>query len=171
VNRGAKEADGDFITFCDADTRYPVEWAEKVVKAFQKNPKSVAVYGGADTYDSNAVSNWVNGFLYNNFLRLSRLLGLDNTSGFNFVMRRDTYLKVGGYDPKFKKMSPDIELGTRIKKEGKIHFDTRITVSSSFRRYQDDGVVDTQLMFLKSWWMMLRGKVPDVDYDTYNASR
>ena len=169
VNRGAKEADGELITFCDADTRYPAQWLSQIVETFQSCPKAVAVYGGADTYDANALSNWFNGVCYTSFLRLSRVLGLDNTSGFNFVMKREILLAVGGYIPEFKQISPDIELGKRVKKAGKIVFKPQIKASSSFRRYQDNGVVDTQWMFLKSWWSMLRGKAPNIDYETYNS--
>jgi len=169
VNRGAKEATGTLITFCDADTLYPANWIQNVVNTFNKNKKAVVVYGTADTYDSNWFSNKMNGFFYTQFLRLSRLFGLDNTSGFNFVMKRDAFLKVGGYDPQFKKMSPDIELGKRLKSIGKVVFNPRIKVSSSFRRYQEGGVLSTQWMFIKSWWAMVRGKVPDIDYDQYNV--
>tara|TARA_A100001011_G_C14194257_1_gene792745 strand:- start:23 stop:742 length:720 start_codon:yes stop_codon:yes gene_type:complete len=168
VNRGAREASGDLITFCDADSFYPKDWVTQVVQEFQKEPNIVAVYGSADTHDANAIQNRINGFFYTLFLRFSRFLGLDNTSGFNFVMRRDVFMNVGGYDPKFKKMSPDIELGKRLKKEGPIAFNPSIKVRSSFRRYQDSGVLSTQLMFFKAWWAMLRGIDPSVSYDEYN---
>jgi len=168
VNRGAAEALGDLITFCDADTQYPKDWAAKIVSCFEKKPDAVAVYGTADTYDAHALQNWLNGIFYTAFLRLSRLLGLDNTSGFNFVMKKSAFEKVGGYDPAYQKMSPDIELGKRLKKVGKIHFSSQIKVRSSFRRYQEGGVSQTQWMFLKSWWAMLRGKTPNVNYEDYN---
>ena len=45
VNRGAKEADGELITFCDADTQYPAQWLSQIVDTFQTYPKAVAVYG------------------------------------------------------------------------------------------------------------------------------
>tara|TARA_A100001015_G_scaffold321124_1_gene450256 strand:+ start:1038 stop:1757 length:720 start_codon:yes stop_codon:yes gene_type:complete len=168
VNRGAKEATGDLITFCDADSFYPKNWASQIVTEFEKSREIVAVYGSADTHDSNAIQNHINGFFYTLFLRISRLLGLDNTSGFNFVMRRASFIKVGGYDPKFKKMSPDIELGKRLKKEGLISFNPSIKVRSSFRRYQESGVLSTQWMFFKAWWAMLRNVEPSVSYDEYN---
>jgi len=111
VNRGAAEATGELITFCDADSIYPPRWIEQVVEAFQKRPDAVAFYGGADTHDANPFMNKINEFFYTGFLRVSRLLGLDNTSGFNFVMKKSAFDQVGGYDPDYQKMSPDIELG------------------------------------------------------------
>jgi len=170
VTRGANESIGELITFCDADTLYPNNWLSKVVNAFESAPTAVAVYGTCDTHDASRLVNRLNGFFYTQFLRLSRLCGLDNTSGFNFVMKKETFVKVGGYDPNFKKMSPDIELGKRLKKEGKIVFDPTITVSGSFRRFQTGGVLKTGRMFMKSWWQMARGKQPTVDYDDYNKT-
>ncbi len=167
VRAGAAKATGELITFCDADTFYPSDWLEKVVEVFDRIPQAVAVYGSCVTHDSSRFGNWLNGVLYTNFLWLSRFLGLDNTSGFNFVMRRDAYELVGGYDPKFKKMSPDIELGKRLKKVGPVLYWPSIVVEASFRRYQDGGALQTQWMFFKAWWAMLRGQEP-MDYTAYN---
>lgn len=168
VNRGVKAASGDILTFCDADTLYPPYWVEQIVLAFHQHPDAVAVYGSCKTHDSKPVLNRINGICYTAFLQTSRLLGMDNTSGFNFAFKKDAFLKVGGYDPKYQKMSPDVELGKRLKKEGAIVFVPTIIVESSFRRFKKGGVVQTTSFFLKAWWQMLRGKEPSVSYETYN---
>ena len=168
VNRGVEEVDGDYIAICDADTLYPKEWSKNVLACFKRNPDAVAVYGTCSTYDASSLQNALNKWFYTGFLRLSKTLGLHNTSGFNFIMKREAFLKVGGYNPAYKKMSPDIELGKRIAEVGPIVFDSKITVASSFRRYQEGGTLKTQWLFLKSWWAMLRGKEPDISYDEYN---
>jgi glycosyltransferase involved in cell wall biosynthesis len=167
VIRGAKEATGDIITFCDADTMYPANWAKKAMYFF-KNPKTVIVYGTCETYDSSKIANFFNYIGYTTFLYISILFRLHNTSGFNFLMRKDAYEKVGGYDPKFQKMSPDIELGKRIAKLGKVKFCPRLKVSSSARRFKEGGNLKTSLMFAKAWWSMVRNKLPDIDYNEYN---
>jgi GT2 family glycosyltransferase len=83
-------------------------------------------------------------------------------------MKRDAFFKIGGYDPNFQKMSPDIELGKRLKKQGSIIFNPSIKVYSSFRRFQHGGVISTALFFLKSWYQMATGKQPTVSYEQYN---
>jgi len=168
VSRGAQESKGDLITFCDADTIYPPQWLEKVVEEFQKNPKAVGFYGSCKTHDASPWMNNIAGFFYTLFLILSRCFGMDNTSGFNFIMKRDAFFRIGGYDPNFKKMSPDIELGKRLKKEGPIIFNHQVIVLSSFRRFQHGGIIKTTLFFLKSWMQMLTGKQPTVSYEEYN---
>lgn len=168
VNRGAKEASGELISFCDADSIYPPDWLSSVVQEFQKHPDAVGFYGSCNTHDASPTMNQLNGFFYTIFLQISRFFGLDNTSGFNFVMKRNIFFKIGGYNPNFQKMSPDIELGKRLKKEGPIIFNPHIKVLSSFRRFQHGGIFKTVLFFLKSWWEMLRGKEPSVKYEDYN---
>lgn len=170
VLRGAKEATGDIITFCDADTAYPKNWAEKAMKHF-KNEKVVVVYGTCDTHDASKIRNFFNLIGYTAFLYISILFGLHNTSGFNFLMRKKAYEKAGGYDPKFKKMSPDIELGKRLSKLGKVKFVPTLKVSSSVRRFQEGGNLKTTWMFAKAWWSMVRNKLPDVDYNEYNKTQ
>jgi len=168
VIRGAAEATGDIITFCDADTMYPKNWGAKAMKVFAKSDKNVVVYGTCDVFDAGPIGKWTNYLAYTTFLWISRILGLDNTSGFNFLMRKDAYAKAGGYDPAYQKMSPDIELGKRLSKLGKVRFVPSIKVSSSVRRFQEGGGLKTTIMFAKAWWSMLRNKLPDVDYNEYN---
>ena len=83
-------------------------------------------------------------------------------------MKKETFFKVGGYNPQYQKMSPDIELGKRIKQQGPIIFSPQIKVLSSFRRFQHGGILKTVGFFMKSWWQMLRGKEPTVNYEEYN---
>jgi glycosyltransferase involved in cell wall biosynthesis len=169
VRRGVAESGGDIIAFCDADSIYPSTWAREIVLTFEKNPGAVAVYGPCKTHDAG-VLNILNGVAYTGFVLTSKLLGLDNTAGFNFAIRKSAYEKVGGYDPNYIKMSPDIELGKRLKKEGKIVLRPDLWVESSFRRFQTGGVVKTGALFLKNWWQMIRGKEPSTSYADYNAS-
>ncbi|MFA5879352.1 MAG: glycosyltransferase family A protein [Candidatus Margulisiibacteriota bacterium] len=168
ANTGAKMATGELITFCDADSQYPEDWLEKVVAAFKLHPEAVAVYGTCSTYDASPILNFINYYLYTWFLMLSRLLGLDNTSGFNFVMKKEGFIKVQGFDPNYQKMSPDLQLGIKLKKFGKIIFDPKIKVLSSFRRFEHGGTIKTTLFFMKSWLQILIGKDPTISYEEYN---
>lgn len=168
VTRGAAESNGELITFCDADTLYPATWLAEIAAQFQRHPAAVAVYGSCVTHDASPLMNQINGLFYTLFLWVSRWLGLDNTSGFNFVMKKSVFEKVGGYDPRFQKMSPDIELGKRLKAQGPIVYAPGIKVVASFRRYKDGGVLSTQWMFFKGWWAMLVGKAPSISYEEYN---
>jgi glycosyltransferase involved in cell wall biosynthesis len=169
VVAGASRASGGLVTFCDADTLYPHTWLESVVNDFKKNPKAIAVYGSCKTYDASPLQNTFNWGVYTFLITLSRIFGLENTAGFNFVIKKSAYEAVGGYNPKFAYMSPDIELGRRLKKYGKIVFNPRILVQTSFRRFEKGGKFKTFMMFMKSWFWMMIGKTPKTKYDDYNA--
>jgi len=168
ANKGASLAKGEFIAFCDADSVYPANWLKKAAALAQKNPNAAAIYGTCSTYDANFIFNFLNYYFFTGFLIISRLMGLDNTSGFNFMFKRDLFLKINGFDPNFTKMSPDIYLGKRLAKEGKIVFSPFLIVYSSFRRFSHGGIIKTTIFFIKNWWQVIRGKDPIASYEEYN---
>jgi glycosyltransferase involved in cell wall biosynthesis len=169
VMRGVAESHGELLTFCDADTLYPFGWLRRAVRVLERNPAASAVYGTCSTHDAGPVMNRINGLVYTQLLRASRLLGLENTSGFNFLMRRAAFEAVGGYDPRFTQMSPDVELGRRLTRVGPVVFRTSLTVQASFRRFQHGGVIKTLWMYLKVWYRMARGRAPGISYKQYNS--
>ena len=59
VNRGVREAKGDIITFCDADSLYPKNWLKKIIHEFDKDSEVVAVYGTAKFHDYNIIVNFI----------------------------------------------------------------------------------------------------------------
>ncbi len=168
ANTGAKLAKGDLIAFCDADSIYPKNWVKKVLTIFEKKPNIVALYGTCNTYDANFIMNFFSYYFFTGFLLVSRLFGLDNTSGFNFIMRKKEFFEVNGFDPNYTKMSPDIYLGVKLKSKGKVLLAPTLRVYSSFRRFQHGGVIKTTLFFLKNWWQFLKGAGPSASYEEYN---
>lgn len=168
ANTGAHKAKGELITFCDADSIYPTDWLSKIVAVFDKNKNAVAVYGTCSTYDAGFIMNFLNYYFYTLFLIISKLFGVENTSGFNFVMKKEAFVRVGGFDPNYQKMSPDLQLGIKLKNLGPIIFAPHIKVFSSFRRFTHGGVIKTTLFFLKTWWQIVRKKSPSVSYEEYN---
>ncbi|HEU23710.1 MAG: glycosyltransferase family 2 protein [Athalassotoga sp.] len=169
VRRGIEETNGEILTICDADSIYPKKWLEKMVKSFKKKD-IVAVYGTAMFYDTNKFMSLISLVSYTVFLWLSKFLGLDNTAGFNFLFRRESYLESGGYDPNWKWGSPDIDLGRRLKKFGKIKL-RNVIVMTSARRFKKGGFLKTTKMFIGMWRQMLKNKTPDISYDEYNKAR
>lgn len=168
VNRGSAMATGDLIAFCDADSLYPPNWVADMVIVFRDHPEAVAVYGSAITHDAGWFMNKINGIIYTQFLVISRRLGLDNTSGFNFMIQKSAFDRVGGYDVAYQKMSPDIMLGKKLHQIGAIIFAPKIRIAASFRRFTNGGIIATAWMFLTNWWAVVRGKSVQVAYTDYN---
>ncbi len=169
VKRGIGATSGEIVTVCDADSIYPKKWLQKMLKSFKKE-KIVAVYGTAMFYDTGKFMAFISLISYTVFLWISKFLGLDNTAGFNFLFRREAYNKAGGYDENWKWGSPDIDLGKRLKKFGKVKLRNKIVFTSA-RRFKKGGFINTLRMFLKMWRQMLKNKNPDVSYEDYNKTR
>ncbi|NIA04224.1 MAG: glycosyltransferase [Nitrospiraceae bacterium] len=169
VISGIKHTTGKIISICDADSYYPKKWLEKMLKSFNKK-KVVGVYGSARFYDTNIFLSYISYLIYSTFLIISRVLGVDNAAGFNFLFSRKAYEKSKGYNINWKWASPDIELAQRLKKYGKLKL--RLTyVYTSSRRFKKSGFIKTSLMFLKAWYSMLKKKAPNISYKEYNAQR
>ncbi len=171
VNFGVKQARAPIITICDADSIYPSHWLAQIMQEFEQNPDVVAVYGSVQFHDYNFFVNFVSQVGFTFFIRLSKILGFDNTAGFNFAMRKDAYEKVGGYNPKiYDNILTDIELGRRLQKIGSLKQSPHITVYTSSRRFKEDGLFKTTLYFLDAWYRLNYGKAQKINYATYNMN-
>lgn len=169
VNRGVKESKGEIIAFCDADTIYPKDWLLKVVKRFDEDDKVIAVYGTCKFYDNNFFINFLSRVIFSFFLKFSRLIGFDNAAGFNFIMKKDYYKKVGGYNPSiFNSILMDVELGRRLQSIGKLKQDTSIVVYTSSRRFKKQGVLRTTYSFFSAWIRLNFSLKQKISYEEYN---
>ncbi len=170
TNRGAKEAKGEFLAFCDADSIYPKDWVSKIMKNFNDDKKILAVYGTCNFYDYDPVTNFMSRPLYSFFLKCSRFFfGFDTTPGFNFAMRKKAYFKVGGYDEKiFTGIGMDLDLGKRLQSIGRLKLDTHISIFTSARRFRASGLFITTWNFIEAWWRVMKGKKQRISYEEYN---
>lgn len=172
VNTGVKRAHGPIITMCDADSIYPPDWLQKVMHEFDRDQQLVAVYGSVKFHDHNFFVNLFSQVGFTFFIRLSKILGFDNTAGFNFAMKKSAYHAVGGYNPKiYDHILTDIELGKRLQKIGKLKQNPHITVYTSSRRFKEDGLLKTTLYFLDAWYRLHMGKEQKMSYTQYNTYR
>jgi glycosyltransferase involved in cell wall biosynthesis len=172
VNRGAREAKGEFISFADADSFYPADWLLKAAKWIEKKPHIVGLYGTTKFYDYNPIFNFLSWLTFSVFLHFSKLLGHHNTAGFNFIMRRKIYFQVGGYNPKiYNSVGIDMELGLRLARHGELVLDTSSFSYTSSRRYKKNGLIKTTWMFLDAWLRLHFGKKQKIDYSQYNKER
>lgn len=169
VNRGVKESKGEYITVCDADTLYPAKWLEKAMKEFEKRPELVAVYGTMQFNDYNFLINFLSGPIFGLSLFFIKLTGSDNTPGFNFIIRKDAYLKVGGYNPEiYNGVFIDIELGDRLHKIGKMKLMLNNKVYSSARRFRKEGLFKALWYHITNVYSIHSGQKPKMSYEEYN---
>lgn len=136
VSTGMKAAKGQIIAMTDADSIVSKSWLSEIDKLFSDD-SIVAATGTADISTRSKVFNITSEFFYELFLKFNSLLGKPHLTGFNLVVRKSALEKIGGIDERFT-MSPDVDLGLRIKKEGRVVFSNKLKVITSFRRWEEN---------------------------------
>jgi glycosyltransferase involved in cell wall biosynthesis len=131
LRRGCAEAKGDIFLFTDADTQLPSDWISNINAKFNNDPELVAIGGPYLFYDADIAVN----FLVKEFIfRIYKKIAPSILPCANMAVKKEVYEKIGGFNPIIN-WGQDIDLSKRLKSEGKVKFDTDITVVTSFRRY------------------------------------
>jgi glycosyltransferase involved in cell wall biosynthesis len=112
-HRGASEAKGNYLTFIDDDVEVCQNWLQDIVKTFKANPNIHLLTGPTLPKYETYPPNWVNLFWeklnhkkkYCAWLSLLDLgeneIDIDPNFvwGLNFSIRRDTFIKLNGFNP------------------------------------------------------------------------
>ena len=137
-NDGALRARGEIVAFTDADSVVPPDWLERIRDDFARH-HPVVVYGPVYPRE-DGISHRISLALANAFSRIGYYTGtIHFTLGCNTSFDRQAFLRAGMF--RFMDAGEDIEIGTRMKRLGKILFDPKVRVGFSMRRYQQFGAV------------------------------
>lgn len=102
-NAGLAQANGKYILNADADTIYPVDWVEEMIKPFESK-KNVAVVYGRFSFIPIAKTGRLTYFFYEYFADWIRWINKHskdeavNVYGFNSGFKREEGLQVEGFD-------------------------------------------------------------------------
>ena len=163
-NEGAFAASGDFIVEIDADTRFHEidSFFETMLGTFASNPKIVGatcwfrVYPEEETFFDKLIF----GITGTMSLILDNILRQGCASGGEFqMMRADAFRKIGGYNKDIVAME-DVEMFSRLRKLGRVHFETKLHIFHSGRRAHVVGwpkMIGT--FFVNSVYLLLFNKV------------
>jgi len=144
-NDGAMRARGEILAMTDADSVVPPHWLEQIRKDFARH-HAVVVYGPVYPRETG-VKNRFSLALANSFSRLGYYTGtIYFTLGCNTSFDRETFIRAGMF--RFMDAGEDIEIGTRMKRFGKVLFDRKVWVGFSMRRYQQFGTVKSIYQWL-----------------------
>lgn len=146
-NGGLAAAKGKYILNADADSIYPKDWIEEMIKPLDKNENVVSVYGRFSFIPIGNTGRFTY-FFYEYFADFIRKLNkylkdeAVNVYGFNSGFRREQGLQVDGFNhPQGSNEDGYLALKLRDKLKGKLFFvtDTKALVWTSDRRIQIDG--------------------------------
>jgi len=137
-NIGAEVAKGEILIFVDADTTLLPNVISKVVGHLRRKK----VVGVVVPILCDNLKDWFISILVEvSYYTLSKL-NLHPLRGCCFGCKRDVFFKVGCFDEKLH-LAEDIELGSRIKKIGKIEYITDTYAIGSSRRLKRLGLFRT----------------------------
>lgn len=147
--KGCNEASGEILVFTDADTIVPKNWLSTFDKIFTSDAAIVAAGGLYEFYDTRFLAQ----VIFNKILKpLSTLVfkyfifpNFNSLPCANLAVKKSIYKKVGGFNSQIR-WGQEIDLVRRLSSEGKICFDNKLQVRTSFRRYdklKKNGLVAT----------------------------
>ncbi|SHH30682.1 glycosyltransferase family 2 protein [Thermosipho atlanticus] len=167
MTTGFKNAKGEIIVNCDADSLYPTNYLEKIVEAFNKSEKIVAVYGPLVFIENGKISNFFTLLGYTIADFLSKVFTNTYIVGAaNFAIKKEIYDKVGGYNTNSNLASQDFRLAKKLSKHGKVKFIPSLIVLTSNRRFKENGTFRALLHSFKLWFDVAFN-INKITYDNY----
>ena len=142
---GFTASSGELIASIDADNRLPHGWLKTVFERFTNDENLIALSGPLIYYDSPLyIRFWTKifyivGYAFN---AASTIFGKGAMlQGGNYVMRRDAFLKSGGYDTTISFYGEDVDTGKRLAQVGKVTWTFALPMFSSGRRIEEEGLI------------------------------
>jgi len=164
-NTGARKAKGDILFFVDADVTVAGDAISTVIEAFERDTDLAAVFGSYDDepFETNFLSQYKN--LFHHYVHQTSNPEASTFWGACGAIRRDIFLKAGGFDESFRRPSiEDIELGYRLKEAGyKISLLKDLKVKH-LKYWGPLSLLRADLFYRAIPWtrlIMIQGKLPD----------
>lgn len=136
-NQGAREARAPVLAFTDADTVVVRRWLEALLDHL-RDPAVVAAGGPTYALEREPLryAAWFNGMtLVNNLLSH---VGLTHLPSPNCAYRKGAFLRAGGF-PDFL-LTDDFSLSRRIRRMGRVRYDSTLPAYTSLRRLRTLGI-------------------------------
>lgn len=164
--RGLEEARGELLGYLDADTRLPEGWFEKVTRAYQQYDNLVCYSGPYRYFDAPwHYQKFLHGIWWLSAPISYRLVGYMVLGG-NFVAKKETLLKMGGFNTSIAFYGEDTDIARRLSKFGKVVFSMDFFVYASSRRFMREGIVKLSYIYgMNFLWEVLFGKPFTKHYD------
>ncbi|MBI2018158.1 glycosyltransferase [Candidatus Daviesbacteria bacterium] len=146
--RGFKEAKGEIILSTDADAIVYPEWIDTLVGGLA-NGEIIATTTSCKTLDLGAINDAIFNSVQPTATYLYKVFfGHYWLAGFSFAIKKDVYIKSGGFSPNLQALE-DTDLAQRVKKFGRIKFINKPVIFSG-RRFKQ-GLLSGILAYIKTF--------------------
>ena len=137
-NELAKAAHGDIILFTAADVRMEPDTIARIHSGFME-PRTIAIAG-------HPIPDGITLRLgYEFYLAMMWLFGGFPSTGNLLAIRRDAFMRLGGFE---KTYNNDGQMGRKLRRIGKVRYDRGLTYRVSSRRYRRHGLIGFALQHL-----------------------
>lgn len=158
-NFGAKKSDGRYLIFLDADIRINKDYLSTIKKVIEKGSYSFMTtyqFDDSDKFDTFLIQ------LTNYTLELLKLINKQMAPGYNFIILKEVFTKVGGFNEKAT-ISEDHDLSMRIQEAGvSIHIIPKKLLKWSFRRIKKVGYIPILFKYgVATFHSLVLGEITD----------
>lgn len=142
-NAGAKKSRSKFLCFIDADTRLPKNYLSSVYPVIEGD-KTISALSCAFKFDRRTYALKLVEKICNNYLSLRGLAGKGEILGFNNVIRKNHFNKLGGFP---NEPLEDGALAIRMRKIGRVVYLNEPRVITSARRLEGMGILKSTFYY------------------------
>ncbi len=167
-NAGHHATTGELVAHVDSDTRIPRGWLTTVLREFEANPKLVALSG---PYIYDDLAGWQRGMV-KLFYGVGYLFHLMNQyffkkgamlQGGNFVLRRNAWDSVGGFDTSIEFYGEDTNIACRLVPVGEVKWSWELPAYTSGRRFKKEGFFRIGVRYAINHFSVLHAKRPHTE--------
>jgi glycosyltransferase involved in cell wall biosynthesis len=138
--RGFREAKGDLLVFIDADSQLPDGWIARA-SAWLADEDTVCVSGPYLCYDASWIWNMLSLAYWWIFAMPASFFTRTVAVGGGMMIRRSALEAAGGFDTSITFYGDDTSIAKRLSQVGTVHFDPRLIIYSSARRFKNHGFI------------------------------
>ncbi|KKR34154.1 MAG: Glycosyltransferase, probably involved in cell wall biogenesis [Candidatus Gottesmanbacteria bacterium GW2011_GWA2_41_12] len=162
--KGVEKAKGEIIACIDADSSADSKWLINIVNHF-KNENIVGLTGKVLSRDKSVIFTLFYLFFTPVFYKLNFLLGKTIFQGQNFAVKKDAFLKIGGFTNGIIS-AEDADLGNRLSSCGRVIYAQDVLVRTSARRLGEGSKIAVRwpMAYLKLVWGIDTGNYEKVDF-------
>lgn len=163
-NAGAKAAKYSLLANIDADNRIPSGWTSIGLR-IMANANVMACSGPLFFENLRTEVQFATRLFY----YLARFFHLfwPTLQGGNFIIRKDAWEEMGGYDTNYKFYGEDTRIAQMVSRFGSVRLVPELWTRASDRRLINQGIIKTTWLYTVNYFGVYFGKQPPEEYENY----